>query len=141
MSHVRLTILLVAIFILIAFVSKLLWDEYQMNRAFGKVSAVKAIFNDVRQFPGAGTLGDAPVSVNEYSAVLWQRYQTTVDCSDIRSHFDAETARNAFEFANESSAYGNTNLQYRKGEFEVGVLCNPSEAGYSFSVNWYGRDR
>lgn len=127
--------------VLAAFFTKLGWDEYQQNRAAEQVPNVQAIFHKVRQMPGAEAAGETAISVNEYATALWQSYKANIKWADLRPHFDSEASRQSFELSNEYESYGGPIVEYRNGEFEIRVLCRPNDAGYSFSVNWYGLDR
>lgn len=142
MGHVKSTISVCFLLVVLAVGFKIGWDEHQQSRAEAQVPAVRAIFADVEQFPGTtadSVYDESSISVNEYSTSLWRSFRTESAQSEIRAHFEREMERHGFAKVNEHDSAGRVLIEFRKGEFETRLLFDKD--GYDFSVNWYGLAR
>jgi hypothetical protein len=92
-------LLLIAAVLSLPLLAKLGWDEYQQRLAEKQIPNVESIFRNIQQIPGAEATGELTISVNEYSAALWQSYKADIECSELRPHFDSEVLRQGFKFS------------------------------------------
>ncbi len=143
MNHWKLTLLTIVGLMVLLFIGKVYWDEYQHYRASQNMPELLKILDSV-EIPPGGHEVETTTSINEYAASVWRSYEHDIPVTDLKERVWEQIEPAGFSFFQKYEAYGGSQYSFRKGEYEVivaEVRGSSTTANVAISVNWYGLER